>query len=502
MKPAATGARGLYRVILLVAVLGLSALFTAGAVVVARGGAAAVRAADRYAGMPDPAAMNAPRVVRNGEAAYTIGATRLRVTGPRRMYRIETDSGRIAEVRLARFGVAVFRAADQAQTFDGQQFIRIERGQWAGWWVKAPETTPTVTRRYNSADVQLSRGLHNGVLFYANGRVRSRLPVYLATTATFKASHRATFEGRAWFLLTDGPLAGRWVGQGKGVDLLAAGAQLSRLSDANATPGPTSVPSDPQASPGPTDQLAPLAEPARPAQSSAALAATWRAVVLLYPATDVTYTRSDGSDYHINVSMSGQMHDLVLDTVGRFQASVNAWSGGLARMDLDVVEVPHPVTSLDALGSNYWVGPNAVEADLNQYAPVGTYDSVFVVWQARDANETIPTGGWGLTLPPGAWANGAGYSSIITPSDMWWWTDSRAPEEVFVHEWMHQVVYWNESQDRLHLDLHAGAQYGYQAVNGTWQSWLSDVMQGNVWDTDHFTGVNAEMWAAGQPTAP
>jgi hypothetical protein len=222
-----------------------------------------------------------------------------------------------------------------------------------------------------------------------------------------------------------------------------------------------------------------------------------------YPGTDVIYTRSDGTDYHLTATMSTEMHDLVLDTLGRFKRSVGTWSNDLVHMDLDIVEVPHPITSLDSLGSGiYWVGPNAIEADLNQYAPTGSYDSIFVVWQGRDAREIIPVGGWGLTLPPGSWTNGAGYSSVITPSDMWWWTNSVAPEEVFVHEWMHQVLYWNEHHDRLHLDLHAAPSYGYQSENGSWRRWLSDVMTGNVWDTDHYTGVSRDMWTADQPTRP
>jgi hypothetical protein len=201
--------------------------------------------------------------------------------------------------------------------------------------------------------------------------------------------------------------------------------------------------------------------------------------------------------------MNDTMHDVLLDTLDRYQHSVRTWSAGYAAMDLTYVEVPHPITRLDKLGSGYWVGPDSVEADLDQYAPTGRYDSVFVVWQAKDdSGEKVPVGGWGLTLPPGGWANGAGYSSIITPSQLWWWTSSDVPEEVFVHEWMHQVIYWNEQNDRMDFDLHAGSTYGYEQENGTWKRWLTDVMQGKVRDGDHFIGVGPDDWAAGTPTNP
>ena len=202
--------------------------------------------------------------------------------------------------------------------------------------------------------------------------------------------------------------------------------------------------------------------------------------------------------------MTNPMQNLVADTLSRFRGSVRNWSGGLVTLDLDIVNVPHPVTELGTLGDNYWVGPSQVRNDIDRYAPTGTYDSIFVVWEPKDAasGQRIPTAAWGLTLPPGSWSNNSGFSSVITPTWAWWWTDSIAPEEVFIHEWMHQVLYWQEQHERLTLDLHSGGTYGYESVNGTWKRWLSDLMQGNVRDGNHFTGVDREMWAADQPTRP
>lgn len=264
-------------------------------------------------------------------------------------------------------------------------------------------------------------------------------------------------------------------------------------------PTPTAAPIDaPTATPVATPTAGPTTAPT--ASPTATPAATWKGVVLVYRETDVTFTRADGTDYRLQARMGNAMHDLVLDTVDRYRRSVRSWSGGLAAIQLDVVDVPHPITELDSLGSGYWVGPHALEADIDQYAPTGSYDSIFVVWQSKDAaGEIIPVGGWGLTLPPGSWANNAGYSSVITPSEMWWWTNSSAPEEVFIHEWMHQVVYWNEQSSGFDFDLHAGRSYGYDDADGTWKRWLSDVMQGRVREGANYVGVNAEMWAAGSP---
>jgi hypothetical protein len=486
-----TGARSVLRGTLLTTLLSLCAVFTAGTLAVGRATPAAV---DPFAAMPAPEAMDGPQVVPANQVSYTVGSPRVRITGERRLYRIDAASGEIAKVRIVKFGLAVFRAGEQLATVNGRQFVHITSGRWAGWWVKAPVAAPVVTDRYSAAKVELSAGLHNGVRFYANGRVRVRRPVYLANATTFAVSRRASFDGRDYYLVKDGPLADRWVQGWMGATLTPGQTNPPDNAD---QPQPTAQPQQ-TAQPQPTASAQPTASPA----PTAAPAATWKGVVLIYSETDVTYTRENGTEYHMTSKMGAEMHDLVLNTVNRFSRSVKTWSGGAVAMDLDIVEVPHAVTALDTFGSGYWLGPRSVRDDLNRYAPAGAYDSIFVVWKARDAVERIPIGGWGLTLPPGSWANGAGYSSIIAPSEMWWWTDSLNPEEVFVHEWMHQVLYWQEQQSRLTLDLHGGANYGYEAVNGTWKRWLSDIMQGNVRDGGHYTGVTREMWAADQPTQP
>ncbi|MEP7157854.1 MAG: hypothetical protein ABI797_00360 [Chloroflexota bacterium] len=465
---------------MLFSLIGLSAVISAGTVAMARASQVS-GSSDPFAAMPNPEAMDGPQVVPAGQVSYTVGSPRVRISGQRRMYRIDAATEQITKVRLANFGLVVFRAGEQLGTFDGRQYVQIASGRWSGWWVKAPSAAPFVTDQYSSAHVELSAGLHTGVRFYASGNVRVRRPVYLGSPTSFSVTRRATVDGRDFYLVKDGPLADRWVQGWKGATLIVAPA----ISPGENTPVPTGQP-----------------EPTAAPQEAAAPAATWKAVVLVYPSTNVTFKRADGTEYHMNTQMGSEMHDLVLNTLHRFPRAVANWSDGLVKMDLDIVEVPHAITSLDKLGAGYWVGPSSIEQDLDRYAPDGRYDSIFVVWKARDQHEFVPVGGWGLSLPPGAWANGAGYSSIITPSDMWWWTDSVAPEEVFVHEWMHEVLYWQEQHGRLNLDLHAGESYGYQSTNGTWKRWLSDVMQGKVRDGNHFTGVDRDMWAADQPTKP
>ncbi len=473
----------------LIAFIGLTAMAT-------------IFAGSAFAGSSAPAGNDAAgqaNSVRSGEQPS------VRLLGAQMLFAIDAPTGQITRAWRAQIGSAVYRASSDPQAFGDREFIQLLSGPFADWWVETTDSTRQVaSQQLTDRQLELAAGRQIGIRFYAGGTVRLRQPVLLPGSAKYNVSSRTTVDGRTFYLVTDGPLADRWVSLRRAQ--LVASPQPILLPTppvSSPTAGPTA---DPTAKPTSAPTTPPTPEPtvAPPTPAPGATpAATWKGIVLLYTSTDVTYTRSDGTDYHLTATMSTDMHDLVLDTVGRFERSVGTWSNDLVHLNLDIVEVPHPITALDSLsGGIYWVGPDSIKADMNRYAPVGSYDSIFVVWQARDAHEIIPVGGWGLTLPPGSWANGAGFSSVIAPSDMWWWTNAVAPGEVFVHEWLHQVVYWNEAHDRLDLNLHAGPDYGYQSENGSWRRWLSDVMTGNIWDTDHYTGVSRDMWAADQPTQP
>jgi hypothetical protein len=226
---------------------------------------------------------------------------------------------------------------------------------------------------------------------------------------------------------------------------------------------------------------------------------TWKVLAIVYRQTDVNFIQADGSPDHLAASMTDDMHDLVIQTLQRAEPALHNWSHGLADWNLTVVDAARPLGEVEQLDDGYWVSPKAIRADLDHYAPAGRYDSVIVVWQPTDdQGGEIPVPAWGLTLPPGPWANGAGFSSITTPGSVSWWTESANPEEVFVHEWMHQVIFFHDIQ----VDLDAGGSYGYSAAGGSWQAFLSDVMTGQVREGDDLLGASSETWRAGTPTRP
>lgn len=220
MKRVTEGTRGLSRLGLLIVLFGLSAALTGTALAAREDSASAPAPEARYAGMPDPEAMDAPVVSSDHGsgtiASYTVGAATARLSGTQTLYRID-NSGLVTDMRRADMGAAMtFLAREGVQVFGGRPYIRLIGGRFADWWVAAPAAALTELERYSPpAQIELARGTHLGVRFYANGTVRTRRPVVLSTPATFEASRRATFNGRSFFPAHQRTAAGSLGGPGE-----------------------------------------------------------------------------------------------------------------------------------------------------------------------------------------------------------------------------------------------------------------------------------------------
>ena len=433
-----------------------------------------------YEGMPEPEAMAEPtsdlRATQTASDAvsYTLSGTTIRFTAGRyNLFRFNTDNGQLVRKRAVQWAtVKKFTAANALRTFGGTAYTRITSGKWSGWFAKAKDAAPsTLTAFVEPRQVRLAKGSHTGVRFYTSTRMSLRRSATLASAATYNVGQRATFGSRVFFYLTNGPLANRWVAKSSAVTIVKTTDPDSGSGDTGSALGPP---------------------------------ATWNGILMVYRETDVTFTRSDGSSYRLRARIGDSMYDLSMQIVNRFLKSVSSWSDNYTELTLKIVDMPAKLTKVDALsGGRYWVGPKSVRTEMDKYAPPGAYDSIFVLFQHQDTSGVkIPLGGWGMTITAGSWSNGAGFSSVHVPTEKWWWTDRRDPESVFVHEWLHQVIFWHERYDRLNLDLHAAEKYGYKAVDGSWKGWMSDVMRGKVWTGSKYIGIDYKMWRAGTPTRP
>lgn len=306
----------------------------------------------------------------------------------------------------------------------------------------------------STATVELLAGKRTGYLFNSSGKQIATKSVRLRVTEAASASRRMRKGGDTYYLLTWGPLTGHWV----------------RVSQTIRLVQPTS----------------------------------WKVLVLVYQETNLDYVDASGAMHHLEATMSPSMEALVLKTVPT-PALVANWSSGVAAQSQTVVHSPRPLTSLSPLGNGaYWVGPGDVATELDLYAPTGAYDSVLVLWQPWDADDYVPSWGWGLGLSASPHSNGAAYATItVPPSDRpWWVTTMDFPGEVYLHEWLHGVIDYHHAHGAQVADLHNNAYFDYADDDGSWRRWYSDLMQRHVRDpiSGAADGIDYRVWQAGTPS--
>ena len=95
----------------------------------------------------------------------------------------------------------------------------------------------------------------------------------------------------------------------------------------------------------------------------------WKALLLIYHNTDVTYTDSDGSSQYLNTTLSNEEVLKALWAFRQYTSIAHDFSAGEALVQYDVVHIVRPITSISSLGDwGYWVSPSDIEPELDAYA--------------------------------------------------------------------------------------------------------------------------------------
>jgi len=217
-------------------------------------------------------------------------------------------------------------------------------------------------------------------------------------------------------------------------------------------------------------------------------------LLLLYPSVDVRYVE-DGSVKSFAGTMSGEMMSTITSAFIDFTYLTGELSYGAVLSTYTIILVPHPLTRLSydsVLG--YWPSPEDVREDLENYAPYGTYDSVFVVWYNGPIR--LPYFGLGGIFIN----NGSTIYSVVTSHEEWVWRAGGRPGEVFLHEWLHGVARFFSSLGYIMPEGDAdGAEiHGYVWTHEEgWTRYYRDLMQGRVWEPKikAYTGITREMWS-------
>jgi len=167
------------------------------------------------------------------------------------------------------------------------------------------------------------------------------------------------------------------------------------------------------------------------------------------------------------------------------------WEGHTVVSDL-------PLRSVSGNRSCAACGAINLRRDIDQFAPIGRYDGIFVYFKHIDdaTGYTLPRP-FGLSIGPNQDANDAGQTCVNWAPTRLWTRDSETTE-IFLHEWLHQLEAFYGSKGVVipRGGLHGGQQHGYKSEPG-WKKWYGDFLNGNVVEDGKATGLGESAWRLG-----
>ena len=229
----------------------------------------------------------------------------------------------------------------------------------------------------------------------------------------------------------------------------------------------------------------------------------WRALLLPYQELDLAlrHRRWLRRRYH-HVLSEQELEDSVA-SYRALPSLVADLTDGRIELAADIRDPLRPLTTLTDQGAGFfWPSPDDVRLELDQFAPRGSYDSIFVFWPQRDTetHTNIPCRGWGLGMGPSYSTNGATYA-VVGNAPSWAWT-REAPGEVWLHEWLHGVCQFFGSRGYRMPERDAdGAEVcGYaRSQSRGWTEYYRDLMNCRVADSGAMLGIPRDAWHSAQP---
>jgi len=188
-----------------------------------------------------------------------------------------------------------------------------------------------------------------------------------------------------------------------------------------------------------------------------------------------------------------------LDSFAGFPQLVFGLTKGAANIEPGIVKVDQALKSLTRESqTRFWPSPDDVRSDLDQFAPAGKYDSIFIFWPQRDLKNgtAVPCDAWGLGMAASEWSNGATYAAVANPPSAAWTNETRG--EVWLHEWLHGVcAHFAECGHLMPTrDADGGELHGYvRSSTGGWTDYYRDLMNGNVLENGECLGIPTQAWS-------
>lgn len=189
-----------------------------------------------------------------------------------------------------------------------------------------------------------------------------------------------------------------------------------------------------------------------------------------------------------------------IDSFRGFPGLVHELTNGAAVVDYKIVRPDHALTSLTRESSSrFWPSPDDIRSDLNEFAPPGKCDSIFVFWPQRDLKNgtAVPCDAWGLAIGASESTNGATYAAITNAPSSAWKNEARG--EVWLHEWLHGVCahFAQRGYVMPERDADGGELHGYvRSPTAGWTDYYRDLMNGSVLEGRKRFGIPPDAWVA------
>lgn len=230
---------------------------------------------------------------------------------------------------------------------------------------------------------------------------------------------------------------------------------------------------------------------------------TWNVACFIIKNIDVD-VKIDNKIQNVKVSMSTEDISNTRDDMQRFKYTCQEFSNNNMSVIYDIYEIDEPLTTVDYDESNgYYVSGKNVSSLIDSYLDENEYDHIFTVVKFGDLvkNVEVPVNDW-LGLGSMVY-RGIGFSNIRMPSDsrnkIYQYNSqyNTLPEEVFVHEFLHDLERISKENGYEVPELHGYEQYGYknEAAQGLKQ-WYKAYMSKTILDpeTNKYVGINPEVY--------
>jgi hypothetical protein len=232
----------------------------------------------------------------------------------------------------------------------------------------------------------------------------------------------------------------------------------------------------------------------------------WKTLLLAYRELDVLLLVGRGLVGRDSVEPRRHFHHVAsereladaIDSFRGFPQLVRELTNGAAGIEYEIVRAEHALSSLThESASRFWPSPDDIRSDLDEFAPSGKYDSIFVFWPQRNLKNgtAVPCDAWGLAMGASKWTNGATYAAIANAPDSAWKNEARG--EVWLHEWLHGVCahFAQRGHTMPERDADGGELHGYVRSPGAgWTEYYRDLMSGNVLEDGKRLGIPADAW--------